>query len=182
MPRDTRTIGAQVATTENVHVRVHDAEQLREAWPGWEKNPKWVKRKLAARTPPDEEHHASNTTTVGLNELIPEVLHPGTTVSETASHLALGTGMSDTASGDRSLESEVYRVETTDDALNGTELYTSTLLDTSEANGNDLTEVGLVTSDTGGADRLLNHAPIGTIEKTANSTATIDVTLRFESV
>lgn len=181
MTTDTRAKAPQLTARENVHVRVHDIDELREAFPGWDENPKWVKQRLARRVAPLDEQHHENTTCISLHEYLAENLHPATASNESASHLAVGTGTTQPASGDGSLESEVYRVATTDDAVNGGELFTSTFLDTSEANGNTLTEVGLVTDDGSGSNLLLNHSLISGIEKTSNTTATVDVTLRFEA-
>lgn len=172
---------AQIRATENVHVRVHTLQRLRDRWSGWDANPKWVKRLLAGRTPPDDEQHHSNTTTVGLHELIVDNLHSGTEADETASHLAVGVDDTDPSSGDTELAEEVARTEVTDDSNNGTSLFTSTFFDTSEANGNQLSEVGLVTSDAGGSDVLLNRSLISAIDKNDETTATIDVTLTFEA-
>lgn len=177
---NTQHTTAQITAEENVHVRVHTLDRLRDYWPGWDANPTWVKRLLAGRTPATEEHEHSNTTTIGLHEYLVDNLHTGTEANETASHLAVGSGNADPSSGNNELNDEVARTEVTDSSNNGTSLFTSTFFDTSEANGNDLVEVGLVTSDTGGSDILLNHSLISEISKTDETTATIDVTLTFE--
>lgn len=163
----------------NVHVFEHDIDTLRKQWPGWDENPKWVKRELAKRTEPDREQHHSNTTVDGLHKYIVDNLDPSQSVNKTASHLAVGKGTSQPASGDTSLNNEVTRVQTTDDSDNGTTLFTSTFLDTTEANGNTLEEVGLFTAASGGT--MLNHALISSITKDDETTATIDVSLTFNA-
>ena len=177
MTTTTRSNEAQIGVGCNVHVREHDLDTLREQWPAWDENPKWVKRELARRTEPDREHHDRNTTVDGLHEYIVDNLHPSQSADLDASHLAVGTDDTTPASGNTSLNNEVHRITTTDDADQGATLFTSTFLDTSEANGNDLKEVGLITADSGGT--LLNHSTISTITKDDETTATIDVYLTF---
>jgi len=177
MTTTTRSNEAQVGVGCNVHVYEHDLDTLRTRWPGWDENPKWVKRELAQRTDPDREQHNANTTLVGLHEYIVDELDPSQSVDLSASHLAVGTGTTQPTSGNTSLNNEVARLATTDDTDNGTTLFTSTFLDTSEANGNTLDEVGLITASSGGT--LLNHSLISSIDKTDETTATIDVSLTF---
>lgn len=178
MTTTTRSNEAQIGVGCNVHVYEHDLETLRARWPGWDENPKWVKRELAKRTKPDREQHNANTTVDGLHEYIVDNLDPSQSVNLDASHLAVGTGTTQPASGNTSLNNEVFRVATTDDSDNGTTLFTSTFLDTSEANGNTLEEVGLFTASSGGT--LLNHSLISSIPKDDETTATIDVSLTFQ--
>jgi hypothetical protein len=178
MTATTRSNEAQIGVGCNVHVYEHDLDTLREEWPGWGENPKWVKRELAKRTEPDRETHNANTTVDGLHEYIVNNLDPNQSVNLDATHLAVGTGTTQPVSGNTSLNNEVFRVPTTDSANRGATLFTSTFFDTSEANGNTLTEVGLITADSGGT--LLNHSLISTIDKDDESTATIDVSLTFQ--
>jgi hypothetical protein len=178
MTATTRSNDAQLGVGCNVHVREHDIGTLREQWTGWDENPKWVKRELARRTEPDREQHNANTTVDGLHEYIVDNLDPSQSVDLDASHLAVGTGTTQPASGNSSLNNEVFRVATTDDSDNGATLFTSTFLDTSEANGNTLEEVGLFTASSGGT--LLNHSLISSITKDDETTATIDVSLTFQ--
>ena len=181
MDTPTQTTTAQLTARENVRVRVHSLDRLREWWPGWDANPKWVKHRLADHVPADEEHRHSNTTTIGLFEYIVDNLHEATDVNESATHLAVGTSTDEPSSGDVELGDEVARTELTDSSNNGSSLLATGFLDTSEANGNVLTEIGLVTSDVSGSDILLNHSAISEINKTDETTATIDVTLTFEA-
>jgi hypothetical protein len=169
---------ATTATIENIMVRTHDASTLREQYPGWDGFSKARKRDLAAQTPAKECSITRNTTVDGLHESIVDLLDPAQTVSLSASELALGDGTTAPASANTSLNNELIRIPVTDSADRGTSLFTSTFLDTSEANGQTLEEVGLVTDSTGGL--LLNHSLIDTIDKNDETTATIDVTLSFQ--
>jgi hypothetical protein len=151
---------------------------LKEKWPNWDEYRKPRKRVLAAQTPAATLSIARNTTVDGLHESIVDFLDPNQSISLSASELALGDGTAAPASANISLNNEVLRIPVTDSADRGTSLFTSTFLDTSEANGQTLEEVGLVSSPTGGT--LLNHSLIDTIDKNDETTATIDVTLSFQ--
>lgn len=165
-------------TTENILVRTHDVSTLREQYPGWDEYSKARKRDLAAQTPAKECSIHRNTTVDGLHESIVDLLDPASSVSLSASELALGTDRTSPASGNTALNNEVDRIPVTETTDRGTTLVTSTFLDTGEANGFDLEEVGLVTQPSGGT--LLNHSLIDTIDKTDETAATIDVSLSFE--
>lgn len=84
----------------------------------------------------------------GLN-LIRDVLS-GT--ADKPSHIAVGTGTTAAASGDTALETEVDRIPLTAQKQGGTgALEYVTTLDSTEANGNSLSEVGVLNASSGGA-------------------------------
>jgi len=135
---------------------------------------------LAVEPPTPDVEKTTNTTVDALHEYFVDELDPSQTVDLEASHLAVGTdGATGTNTGDTSLNNEVYRTSITDSIDNGKDLLSSTFLDSSEANGNTIDEVGLFSSDTGGT--MLNHATITAITKDSSKTATIDVTLEFRA-
>jgi hypothetical protein len=166
------------AAEENIVVRTHDVSTLREQWPEWDTLNKSEKRELATRTPAEKCSVHRNTTVDGLHESLVDFLDPNQTESLSASNLAIGTGTAAPASANTSLNNEVVRFSVTDSADRGTSFFTSTFLDTSEANGFSLSEVGLITSSSGGT--LLNHSLIDVISKNDETTATIDVVLSFQ--
>lgn len=170
---------AQVQAETNVHVRVHDADVLRAVEPRFDELSKRGQRAVASYVPPDREFRESNTTVDRFHTGLAEVADPNTSRTLTASHLAVGTGTTMPSSGDTALTTEVYRTSITDSSVTGTDLFTSTFLDTSEANGNDLEEIGLAESGTDGAADILNHSLVATISKSADNTATIDCSLSF---
>jgi len=179
---DNRQIAPEISGIDNIRVSLHDVGDLRERFPNWDSLSKREKLKHAREVGPERVVESSNVTTTGLHELIVDMLHTEQAVNESASHLALGTDdTTQPASGDSTLNSEVYRVEVTDGIDRGSELFTSTFLDSTEANGNTLVEAGLVTSAAGGSNILLNHALISDIEKDEESTATVDVALSFSN-
>lgn len=170
---------AQVQAATNVRVQLHAAETLRAVEPRFDELSKRGQRAVASYVPARSEVRESNTTVDQLHVLLAQMLDPNSSTSDDASHLAVGWGVSTPTSGDTALLDEVYRTEITDSSVNGTELFTSTFLDTSEANGNDLEEVGLARSGTDGASDILNHSRISSISKSSEDTATIDVSLSF---
>jgi hypothetical protein len=169
---------ATTTISENILCRTHDIQTLQDEWPNWDEYRKPRKRSLAAQTPASTVSISRNTTVDGLHESIVDLLDPNQTVSLSASELALGDGAASPASANTRLNNEVIRIPVTDSADRGTSLFTSTFLDTSEANGQTLEEIGLVTQPSGGT--LLNHSLIDTIDKNDETTATIDVTLSFQ--
>lgn len=178
---DTRHLTPEISGIDNVRISLHDVDDLRSRYPRWDELPKQEQLLLARRVEPTRVVESANVTTTGLHELIVDQLHDGQTVDASASHLAVGTDDTQPDGGNEELNNEVYRAAVTDDADRGSTLFTSTFLDSTEANGNTLVEAGLVTSAAGGSNILLNHALISGIQKDNESTATIDVSLSFSN-
>lgn len=170
------TVNATTHAATNVRVSTYCIDRLRETWPGWDDNPREIKAKLLQRTDPDECVEERNTTTIALHESIVDALN-GQAAGVTVSHLAIGDGTATPASGNRQLNNQQGRYPVTDQSDNGDSLFTFTLLDTSEANGINIEEIGLTTGTSG--EDILNHSLIGTITKDDSSTASIEVTLSF---
>jgi hypothetical protein len=189
-----------------IDARLHDPERLREEIPEWDDLDD--REKYLTTTEYDDlqergavdgldEHELAlaqldleatdefvvfNTTCVGLHEILVDNLDPTQTSDEEAAYLALGDdGASGTASGDESLNNEVFRKAVTDHADQGTTLLASTFVDSTEANGFTLDELGLFTSDTGGTNVLLNHSTFASATKDNTKTVTFDVTLSFSA-
>lgn len=129
-----------------------------------------------------DEFVVFNTTCVGLHEVLVDNLDPTQNSDEEATYLALGDdAASGTDSGDETLNNEVFRKAVTDHADQGTTLLASTFVDSTEANGYTLDELGLFTSDTGGTNVLLNHSTFPDVTKDNTKTVTFDVTLSFSA-
>jgi hypothetical protein len=97
------------ATEENIVVKTHDVEALREQWPEWDTLDKGDKRDLAAQTPAETCSVHRNTTVDGLHESLVDFLDPNQTESLSASNLAIGTGTAAPASANARLNNEVVR-------------------------------------------------------------------------
>jgi hypothetical protein len=189
-----------------IDARLHDPETLREEIPEWDDLDD--REKYLATTEYDDllergavdgldEHElvlaqldleatdefvVFNTTCVGLHEILVDNLDPTQTSDEEAAYLSLGDdGALGTASGDTALNNEVFRKAVTDHADQGTTLLASTFVDSTEANGYTLDELGLFTSDTGGTNVLLNHSTFASVTKDNTKTVTFDVTLSFSA-
>jgi hypothetical protein len=173
------TVREQIRIGDNIRVQVHDIEDLREAVPNWGDLSKRERLEVTRQVDPVQTHSTANTTTIGLHEYHVKNLDPGTSKNEKASHLALGNDDTAPSSANSALNNEVYRTAVSDSSIKGDELFTSTFLDTTEANGEMLHEVGLFTADTGGT--LLNHSTIAAVDKTSDNTATIDVSLTWSN-
>ena len=175
-------VSSEQKTHGEVTVQVHTEETLRQAAVDrgleFESLSKEERAALAREVEPDGVDETTNTTVRDLHEFIVDVLDPGTSAaSETVTHLAVGTDGSDATVDDSGLGNEVYRVDHRGRENRGRDLWTTTFLDTTEANGNTLREVGLVTDSSGGI--FVNRALISEVVKNNRKTVTIDVTLKF---
>lgn len=181
-----RTLGVRdgVQIRGEVDVALYDVDELRDAVDGWDELGKAAKRAalLEADVEPVKQHSTTNTTVDDLHRYLVDNLDRDQDVNENATHLAVGTDDAAPTTADGALGNEVYRAALTDVIDNGTDLTTSTFLDSSEANGNTLREVGLYTADAATGGILLNHALITEIPKDDTKTATIDVELQFQAV
>lgn len=170
------------ATHGDIRVAVHGADSLRRAARDrdleFDRLSRDQRAALARTVEPDWADETTNTTVRDLHEWIVNQLDPDSSPgSRTLEYLAVGTDGSDATVGDAALGNEVYRVVHTERENRGRDLWTSTFLDTTEANGNTLQEVGLVTQSSGGM--FANRAVIAEVEKNSKKTCTIDVTLKF---
>lgn len=172
--RQSGTVRETVAIESNIRVAVYDGRELERVL-GWDRLSELEKLELIDSRQPLREHYHHNTTTVDLFEYVVDNLDPSQAVNESASHLAVGTGGTSPSSTNRSLNNEVYRTAIASSTDSSDTLETRTLLDTSEANGNTIREVGLVTASTGGL--LLNHSLINDELKTDKKAFTIDVSI-----
>lgn len=132
---------------------------------------------------PEEQVVETNTTTIGMHEYFAENLDPSDgTLNLQADYLALGTDATTPDSTNRSLNAEYFRTDTNDGIVSGNELQVDTLVESSEANGSTIQEVGLFTDTNGGAnERMLNHSVIADIQKDDTRNITIEVTLTFSA-
>ena len=127
-----------------------------------------------------EEHNLI--TQSGLEALA--ALFIGELPQSNAMYLALGTGETEAASGDKKLETEGFRKALTSKTRNLNEVRLRFFLTTSEAIG-EWSEMGVMLAGTEMKDsgQMLNRIlPSGGIRKASNQTLTIEVRLRFQGV
>jgi hypothetical protein len=128
-----------------------------------------------------------NVTTDRFHEYIVDNLDPdqtGTKDNVDASYFALGTdGGSGTSTTDTDLNNRVYSEPVTDHADNSTELLATAFIDSTEANGHVVDELGLYSGDPANLANaevfLLNHATFSSITKDNSRVITFEVTLQF---
>lgn len=117
----------------------------------------------------------------GWHELLVRLADPEDSLSSDDLSYRLAVGTDDSTSpaySNTSLNNQVARSDVTDFVNEGTDLFTSTFLDSTEANGHGLVEAGIVAEvDGGSTEYLCAHETINTITKTSSITATIEQTL-----
>jgi len=165
--------------SDNVHIAVHDVETLREEIPEWDDLDREARHRRVREVDPEREIVDHNTVVDGLLNYLVDNLDPSQSASLDASHLEIGSDSTTASTSDSSMVSTIGTFATSDDSDNGKDLFTSTFLDTGQANGNDIKEAGLTTASSGGT--LLNRSTFAAITKTDSKTVTIDVTLEFRA-
>jgi hypothetical protein len=170
-----------------IDTKMYDTAQLRASVDDYDSLSKQQKLDLARESSPVYEDTVYNVTTDLLHEYFVDNLDPDNTNTEAnvaVSHLALGDdGTSGTATTDTDLNNRVYAEPVTDVADNGKSLLASTFIDSTEANGNTLDELGLFSGDPASSSNpevfLMNHATFSPVTKDNSKTVTFDVTLQF---
>jgi len=127
-----------------------------------------------------EEHNLI--TQSGLEALA--ALFIGEIPQENAIYLAMGTGETEAASGDKKLETEGFRKALTSKTRDLNEVRLRFFLTTSEAIG-EWAELGIMLAGTEMKDNGLNLnriLPPGGIRKASNQTLTVEVRIKFQGV
>jgi len=170
-----------------IDTKMYDTAQLRASVDDYDALSKQEKLDLARESSPVYEDTVYNVTTDLLHQYFVDNLDPDNTSTEAdvaVSHLALGDdGTTGTDSMDTDLNNQVYTEPVTDVADNGKSLLASTFVDSTEANGFTLDELGLFTGDPASSSNpevfLMNHATFSPVTKDNTKTVTFDVTLTF---
>lgn len=163
-----------------IETKAYNDESLPDGWSSLSES---EKLEVLRDMEPDEQSVDYNTTTEGMHEYFAINLDGSQSVNLEASHLALGTDDTTTPDpSDTSLNSEYFRTTVSDWVQTGNQLQVDTLIQSGEANGSTIREVGLFTDSSGGAsERMLNHSLIADIEKDSTRNITIEVTLTFNA-
>lgn len=184
---DNRTTQSGLSIEGRIDKKVHDVDQLREEHDDWDEMSKEEKLSAIRDVEPIEETTTYNVTTVALHEYFVDNLDSQNTSTEAnvdLSYVGLGNDASSgTATTDTDLNNRVYEETITDIADNGNELLASTFVDSTEANGNTLDEIGLFTGDPANLANaevfMINHSTFADVTKDNSKTVTFDVTLTF---
>lgn len=161
---------------DNVEIKVHDVEKLRQIFDSWDSFRKEKKIELIRSVKPEEEYSTHNITCVGLDETIVDLLDESNQMTESASDIAVGDDDSTAPShSNTSLNNKVGELEISTFEDQGSSLLMSAFADSSQLNNYVIKEAGIITEE----DTLLNHADITNVDKTSSKTMTIEITLSF---
>lgn len=136
------------------------------------------------------EHRTHNTVCEGWHEVLIRLATPEDSLVHGDLDYKLAVGDDDTATpaySDTTLTNEVARTNVTDFINEGTNLFTSTFIDSTEANPSSgsfqsIVEVGVViVVESESTEYLANHSTVFEIQKTEKLTATIDATLELNN-
>lgn len=183
-----RTTEDKSGITGRIDVYTYDEQRLRNEIDNWDELDDAEKIQATRRVEPDDFQMSFNTTVDDLHEYFVDNLDPDNTGSEanvSIQQLGLGNDDSAPATSDTDLTSRQYSEAVDDVVDNGASILASTFLDSGEANGFTIKEVGLYSGDPanlGSSDVFLfNHSTIADINKTNSETVVIDVTLTFSA-
>lgn len=190
MEHENRKSNGGLTLTGRIDRKTYDVDELRAHYPNWDQMSKEEKLEATRAVRPSDEETVYNVTTDRLHEYFVDNLDPSNNSTEanvSSSWLGLGTdSASGTSTSDTDLNTRVYEEAVTDHADNGKELLASTFIDSTEANGNTLDELGLFTGDPANLANtevfLMNHATFSAVTKDNSKTVTFDVTLTFSDV
>lgn len=123
---------------------------------------------------------------IGLNILAKSLTNdPATGYEPRITYGAVGTGTTTPALADTMLETEVFRSLISSQSDNGAVAYNTLFLGYGEANGNDISEMGLFCGDASGtadSGKIFSHVPVvPAFQKTASKTMTVDVSHTFSN-
>lgn len=181
-------------TTVGIHgeitANVYDNSRLKQETNQWQSLSQDKKIELLTSQSPLKTRHSCNVTTVDLHEYIVRDLHPDKTSpadSITASHAGIGDDAgSGVVSSNTNLNNLLVSKEILDHVANGTTLTTTFLLESSEANGKAIDEIGIASGDLNKISNnndvfLLNHASFTEIQKNNKNSITFTIELTFDN-
>ena len=187
-----RQIESSSLVTGRISAKTYSTEELQRLSDNWKSLSKEEKLKLTKQVEPIDEEIVTNVTTERFHEYFVDNLdinQTGSKTNITGPYLALGNSASGgTSTTDVDLNNRVYSESVTSTADNGTELLTSTFLESTDGNGYDYDELGLFSNDPSSYSDpanfpddvfLMNHATFTDVTKDNTKTVTFDVTLIF---
>lgn len=184
---ETRDTNSGFSLVGRIERKTHDVADLRDQYPNWDEMDNRERLEASRSIEPVDEDSVFNVTTDRFHEYFVDNLDPNQTAlkdNRSASWMALGIDSSTgTSTSDTDLNTRVFQKQVTDVTDNGKELFTSTFVDSTEANGEVVNEIGLFTGDPGSlgdADKfMINHATFTDVTKDNSKTVTFDVTITF---
>lgn len=181
-------------TTVDIHgeitANVYDNSRLKKENNQWNLLSQDEKMEVLESESPTKTRHSCNVTTVDLHEYIVRDLHPGKTSPAdniTASHAGIGDDASSgVVSSNTNLNNLLVSKQILDHIANGTTLTATFLLESSEANGKAIDEIGIASGDLTNISSnndvfLLNHASFTEIQKNNKNSITFTIELTFDN-
>lgn len=164
----------------NCRVASFDAQAVRERFPEYEGLPQAQKLERLHELNPVEFEANHNVATDAHAEYIVDNLDSGQSVDTSISHVALGDDdSSQPVPSNTQLNNEFARVALGSASDTGGDLQTSTVLGSSEQNGNTIAEVGITDNSSLNTGRLFNHSLVGPVDKTSAKEVTVEVDLLY---
>jgi len=93
-------------------------------------------------------------------------------------HIAVGTGTSASNESDTALDNETFRDAISTTTRESKQITYETIITSTQQNGNDITEVGLVNANTSGT--FFNRTVFAAISKTQNFEIQVDITVKVK--
>jgi len=180
-------LSSSIQIVGRIEAFVYDADYLNQSYTNWNEKSDGEKLSLIENEDPIDHQEVYNVTTDRYHEYLVDDLDPDQTAAKDnvyASWVAVGTdGPSGTSTVDTDLNTRVFSKQVTDHADNGKELLASTFIDSTEANGETLNEIGLFTGNPdnlGNAEVfMINHANFSDVIKDDSKSVTFNVELTF---
>lgn len=171
-----------------VTASVYDVSVVKQQYEDWNTLSQSEKYTILTSYTPETEIHSCNVTVTDLHEYIVRDLNPTNTSAAdniTASHAGIGDNAgAGIVSSDTNLNNLLVSKQILDSVSNGTTLTSTFLLESTEANGKSINEIGIASGNltnigTDSSVFLLNHASFTTIEKDNKNSVTFTVELTF---
>lgn len=164
----------------DIQLSVHDVDVLRYLYPEWDCLNKKQKLKLIKNTSSSvlRKIQIHNATCVDLHKYLAKNIDPEKNANESGDKIAFGDDDSSISSSDTSLNNKVGDVGISDTSYDSSSQETTftTFVDSSELNGETLSEIGLIGTDS----NLWNHADIDPdISKSNSETVVADIFISF---
>lgn len=150
---------------------------LRARWSDWDDCSDYQRLVRLRDVEPDHASTSTNTVTFGLTETLVDFLDPGQTATDLdVSHIVVGDDDTEPAASNGTLNNQILQKGTGTVTDNGSQIETSTILNTNEANGETIREAGLYHD---GSSTLLNHSLVGPERKNDTFELTLSATIFF---
>lgn len=184
------TLFEDVGIEGQITASVYDVTTVTESRSEWDTLSEEAKYSVLTDATPTNTIHSCNVTVNGLHEYLARNLDPTQTTTRdnvNATHVGIGNDAgSGISESDTQLNNLLESKQALDSISDGSTLTTFVLLDSTEANGKTVDEIGLASGDlntiaTDDTVFLLNHASFTPIEKDNTRAITFKIELLFNN-